>query len=233
MADTTDGGLSLIIFGLALAAMGVLVLMFYLTIHKFRRFSDLLLALADLGTFGSRHTLDDVAEIGAEIGHLPYPLLVNTTYAGDPWVVLVTKAKELVGRITDELIRREDPEWQHRDAEYAARLRILERGENIAQDINRAVRIEVLKVQERDQTHRHAEMLKIIAAHTDLGKVLVLVQEEARKNPGFNDIVRQVETVYERLAKINPADPNAGLDYEALADLIEQIAISRIKKETK
>jgi len=114
---------------------------------------------------------------------------------------------------------------------YLADVRIRERGETITQDVMRAVRIEVLRAANRESKNRQEIHMKLLTMRQDIHKILILVQEEARKNPGFDDLFSRTYSAYERLAELNPSDPNAGVDMDKLADLIENIMIRQIKKD--
>ncbi len=180
---------------------------------------------------GTRDELDDVATIKAELKRVAGPLhrlLPDSDY----WSTFMEDVGWYVDLTSQAIRGREEPEFAKRNLMYEAEVRILERGENIGQDVLRAVRLEVLKSKEREIENRQALQMKLLTMRQELNKTLIFVQEEARKNPGFNDLFLQVRSIYDNLATLSPDDPHGGIDVEALKDLIEEILIKKVRRDS-
>jgi hypothetical protein len=189
--------------------------------------NEQLLRLVPLAATGGRLDLDDVAEVKAEARRAA----IRAGVGKRDGEASRAEVERLCDLTADEILRREDPEVAMREMMYLADVRIRERGETITQDVMRAVRIEVLRAADRESKNRQEIHMKLLTMRQDIHKILILVQEEARKNPGFDDLFSRTYSAYERLAELNPSDPNAGVDMDKLADLIENIMIRQIKKD--
>lgn len=220
----------LIMVILCAAAYGVLLVA--LDFYRIRALCRHLFDLVGQANTATRHQLDQVATIKAEIRRILTPPFMPKDVRAE-YQQFIARSDGLCDQTTQAILHREDPEWAKRTLVHEAGVRIMERAQTIAQDVAKAVKTETIYAQRKRAEYRQEQVDKLLLILRENHKALLLVQEELRKNPAFADLFARLESFNELLIGFLHTLGNQdaeGIDPDKLAEVLQDLLLRQLKQ---